>query len=319
MGANWFSHDSNARNSKKLIRLRQKHGASGYGVYWMLIERLRDEEAYTSDRDYEMIAFDLRVDVETIRSVVEDFGLFEVSEDGMYFHAPGLDERMELKDVRSAAGKKGAANRWGKNASRMAQNGKTIANDIANDDFANSIKDKISKEKKDKISISSSSSSPSPSVEVDPSEDEEQQEQFLSYMFFKNWAAPNKEMERFVAFNNTENRCWAKMDKTQRESALILWKQKPEQPPRFGKDYLGFWWKIYDKLIECKAPHAVRIHALSDNIKFSEKDGGAVIACPEDVRDFIEANIENGFRSVIRMHLFRPRGLNKMTYEVCPP
>ena len=96
MSASWFSHDSNARNSKKLIRLRQKHGASGYGVYWMLIERLRDEEGYTSDRDYEMISFDLRVDVEIIRSVVEDFGLFELSEDGRYFHAPGLDERMEL-------------------------------------------------------------------------------------------------------------------------------------------------------------------------------------------------------------------------------
>ncbi len=320
MSASWFSHDSNARNSKKLIRLRQKHGASGYGVYWMLIERLRDEEGYTSDRDYEMISFDLRVDVEIIRSVVEDFGLFELSEDGRYFHAPGLDERMELKDVRSAAGKKGAANRWSKNADRMAQNGKSMANGMAKDDFANSIKEKESKDKKEEISklSFSSPSSSSPSVEAESSEDEKQQEQILSYMFFKNWAAPGKEMERFIAFNNTDNRCWAKMNKTQQDSALILWKQKPEQPARFGKEYLAFWNKIYETLVLCNAPHGVIMHALSDNIRFDENTSGSVIHCPQDVRDFIEANMEK-FRTVIQTYLFRPRGLNQMSYRLCPP
>jgi len=318
MSASWFSHDSNARNSKKLIRLRQKHGASGYGVYWMLIERLRDEEGYTSDRDYEMISFDLRVDVEVIRSVVEDFGLFELSEDGKYFHAPGLDERMELKDVRSAAGKKGAANRWNKNADRMAQNGKSMANGMAKDDFANSIKE--SKEKKEEISklSFSSPSSSSPSVEASSSEDEKQQEQILSFMFFKNWAAPGKEMERFIAFNNTDSRCWAKMDKTQRDSALILWKQKPEMPPRFGKVYLKFWKEVYVMLGFCNAPHDIIMHALSDNIMFDEQNDGAVLQCPQDVRDFIEANIDK-FRPVIQRYLFLPRGLNKMSYRLCQP
>ena len=321
MSASWFSHDSNARNSKKLIRLRQRHGAAGYGVYWMLIERLRDEEGYVSDKDYEMIAFDLRVDVEIIRSVVEDFGLFEVSENGEYFHAPGLDERMELKDVRSDAGKKGAAKRWGKNADRMAQNGKSMANDMANEDFANSYKEKKRKDKKEEIRISSfsSPSSPSPSVEVELSEDEEQQEEILENFFFRNWASPNKEYERFIAFNNTDTRCWAKMDRTQRQSAVVLWKQKPEQPPRFTQPMLLFWSKIYGVMIDNNAPHQTLIHALSDNIRFIEKDNEATIYCPEDVRDFIEGNMENGFRSAIQTFLFRPRGLNKMTYQLCQP
>ena len=321
MSASWFSHDSNARNSKKLIRLRQKHGASGYGVYWMLIERLRDEAGYTSDRDYEMISFDLRVDVEIIRSVVEDFGLFELSEDGRYFHAPGLDERMELKDVRSAAGKKGAANRWNKNTDRMAQNGKSMANGMAKEDFANSIKEKESKEKKEEISklSFSSPSSSSPSVEVESSEDEEQKEKILEVFFFRNWAAPNKEYERLIAFNNTDTRCWAKMDKTQRHSAVILWKQKPEQAPRFPLDIIAFWKGIYDNLVYRKAPHSVLMHALSDNIRITENGQEATIYCPEDVRDFIEKNMENGFRPLIHEYLFRPRGLNKMSYRLCPP
>lgn len=113
MASSYFSHDSNARNSKKLLRLRQAHGAAGYGVYFMLLERLREEGGYTSDRDYDMIAYDLREDKELIRAVVEDFGLFEISSDGKQFQSKGFMERMELREIRSQAGRKGASGRWG--------------------------------------------------------------------------------------------------------------------------------------------------------------------------------------------------------------
>ena len=73
---NYFSHDSNARNDEKLVRLRMKQGAAGYGVYFMILERLREEADYMSAKDYNMIAFDLRVDAAIVKSVVEDFGLF---------------------------------------------------------------------------------------------------------------------------------------------------------------------------------------------------------------------------------------------------
>ena len=113
MALSHFSHDSNARNSKKLLRLRQAHGAAGYGVYFMLLERLREEGGYTSDRDYDMIAYDLREDKELIRAVVEDFGLFEISGDGKRFSSKGFLERMELSEIRAQAGRKGATGRWG--------------------------------------------------------------------------------------------------------------------------------------------------------------------------------------------------------------
>ena len=48
----YFPHDSNARNSDKLIRLRMRHKAAGYGVYFMILERLREEPEYTSVKDY---------------------------------------------------------------------------------------------------------------------------------------------------------------------------------------------------------------------------------------------------------------------------
>ena len=110
---NFFPHDSNARNSDRLIRLRAKHGAAGYGVYFMLVERLRDETNYVSARDYEMLAFDLRVDAELIRSVVEDYGLFELTDDGCGFYSDSFMRRMKIKDDKVEQAKRGAAAKWG--------------------------------------------------------------------------------------------------------------------------------------------------------------------------------------------------------------
>lgn len=47
---NYFPHDSDARNSDKLIRLRMRHKAAGYGVYFMILERMREESNYMSSK-----------------------------------------------------------------------------------------------------------------------------------------------------------------------------------------------------------------------------------------------------------------------------
>lgn len=115
---NYFSHDSNARNDEKLVRLRMKQGAAGYGVYFMILERLREEADYMSAKDYNMIAFDLRVDAAIVKSVVEDFGLFTFTDDGKCFYSESFTRRMDIKDQlrrqRSEGGKIGMKNRWKK-------------------------------------------------------------------------------------------------------------------------------------------------------------------------------------------------------------
>lgn len=84
----YFSHDSNARNDLKLIKVRMsKLGAADYGIYWMIIERLREEPNYMSIKDYNAIAFDLRVNDSDEKSVIEDFGLFDFTDDGKYFYS----------------------------------------------------------------------------------------------------------------------------------------------------------------------------------------------------------------------------------------
>ena len=114
----YFSHDSNARNSDKLMKVRMKLGAEGYGIFFMLIERLREEEGYKSTIDYDTLAFDLRVEPEKVKQVVENYDLFKITEDGKYFYSDSFNERMEMMDKRAqqriSKAKKAAEARWNK-------------------------------------------------------------------------------------------------------------------------------------------------------------------------------------------------------------
>ncbi len=97
-----FAHDSNARNSSKLITLRMAHGAAGYGLYFMLLERLRDASGYVEKLDYQVLAYDLRETPEMIRSVIEDFGLFTITPDGTSFYSETLTSRLSAQYVTAA-------------------------------------------------------------------------------------------------------------------------------------------------------------------------------------------------------------------------
>ena len=87
-----------------------RHKSAGYAVYFMIIERLRDEADYMSIKDYNVLAFDFRESAELVKSVVEDFGLFEFTEDRKKFYSLSFMERMEQMKLFSESGKKGGGN-----------------------------------------------------------------------------------------------------------------------------------------------------------------------------------------------------------------
>lgn len=93
----YFSHDSNARNDEKLLAVRMRFGAEGYGIYFMILERLMDSRDYLSVKDYNIIAFDFRVSSEKVKSIVEDFGLFVFTEDGKHFYSESFLNRIPKK------------------------------------------------------------------------------------------------------------------------------------------------------------------------------------------------------------------------------
>lgn len=149
---NYFPHDSNARNSDKLIPLRARFGAEGYGIYFMLIERLREEPSYMSVKDYNMLAFDFRVDAGKVKSVVEDFGLFAFTDDGKCFYSESLLRRMKLKDDKSEKARQSAKSRWTKKE-KTANADEIACERIANADEIDAIKLKETKEKESKREI----------------------------------------------------------------------------------------------------------------------------------------------------------------------
>lgn len=113
----YFSHDSNARNDVKVIKLRRQLGLEGYGLYWCLIEMLRDTPEYklpiTSIDD---IAFSLNISKEKVDTVINNYELFIV--DSEKFFSERLIRNMEkytqTKARLSEAGKAGMANRYNK-------------------------------------------------------------------------------------------------------------------------------------------------------------------------------------------------------------
>lgn len=115
---NSFPHDSGTRNNEKIIKLRMRHGAAGYGIYFMILERLWTSPGFVSVKDYNIIAFDLRVDAAIVKSIVEDFGLFVFTEDGKYFYSEEFKRQADLKDCakkrRQKIGKAAAEKRWAK-------------------------------------------------------------------------------------------------------------------------------------------------------------------------------------------------------------
>ena len=154
----YFPHDANARNDEKILAVRMKYGMEGYGIYFALIEKLLESTDYILLKDYNTIAFELRVGAEKVKSVVEDFGLFQFTEDGKLFYSDSLTARMtpleEVRDKRSIAGKIGAEKRW-KEKQKMASAIKNDSKPIANAIEKNSRVEKSIVEDKEKLSIES--------------------------------------------------------------------------------------------------------------------------------------------------------------------
>ena len=125
----YFSHDSNALSDPKILSMRCDYGFESYGLYWAIIEMLRNESNYKlplTKNTYRAIKMQTGTKIDNIEQFLKDCineyvgesgnGLF--NSDGKNFWSESLLRRMEkyetLKEKRSQAGKKAMQNRWGK-------------------------------------------------------------------------------------------------------------------------------------------------------------------------------------------------------------
>lgn len=131
----YFSHDYNARNDEKIKMLIRKHGMIGYGVFWAIVEDLYNN-ANALRTDYEGIAYDFRVDVSLIESIIKDFDLFVFEADT--FGSLSVQKRIDERDSKSVKARESAHKRW------------TNANAMQSQCEGNAIKESKGKEIKEK-------------------------------------------------------------------------------------------------------------------------------------------------------------------------
>ena len=156
----YFTHDSNAKDDPKCVLMIEQLGMEGYGIYWMLVETLRDQPDYTYPvANIPALARRYNTSAEKVRTVVYNYALFTVKDDLIFF-SESLNRRMqafnERRAKRSDAGRLGMIRRWGDNnaITPLLQKDNTV--------ITNKVKESIVKEKE---SIEKSVTFVAPSLE----------------------------------------------------------------------------------------------------------------------------------------------------------
>jgi hypothetical protein len=122
----YFTHDYNARNDDKILELRANFGAEGYGVFWMIVETMAENEhgglkasllgglslgyGIPKEKLISIIGFCLSVEL-----------FFE--KDGFYFSNRLLGHK-KFREFFAEKGREGAKKRWGDKGGYSGANAK---------------------------------------------------------------------------------------------------------------------------------------------------------------------------------------------------
>lgn len=108
--AYYFSHDSSASRDIKMLKLKHKHGWEGIGLFWAIVETLRESTDYQFQSDeasIELLSTILGIDNAKLNLILNtcfEVGLFE--NNGTFFYSNSLNERMSEMNKRRENGYK---------------------------------------------------------------------------------------------------------------------------------------------------------------------------------------------------------------------
>ena len=163
--AYYFSHDSNSKDDPKCVLLIEQLGLEGYGIFWILVETLRDQPDYKYPISLiPAIARRYNSTTQKVETVVKSYNLFQFTEDEFFFSTSLMDRMEYLEKYRlkkSIAGKKGNEVRWNNQLS-IAEVSQCDGNAITPQ--SQSIASKV---KESKVKISKVKESKDKNIEVD--------------------------------------------------------------------------------------------------------------------------------------------------------
>ena len=173
----YFPHEIRTRNDEAVMELIECEGASGYGIYWALIEYLRTQEDYVGKMvAVKTIARQMRTKPYKVDSVLRNYGLFVI--DGKTFRSAKLESVMKpLDDKRMAV-----EARCRRNAAAIQEQCSGSAEAVSEQNLDNSLetnsdssenaflikKNKVKENKEDTSSSISSSSAEAAEEETKP-------------------------------------------------------------------------------------------------------------------------------------------------------
>lgn len=202
----WFSHDSNASEDEKCILLIDQMGLEGYGIFWVLVEKLRNQADYKLKfKVVPGIAKRYGTSTEKMTTVIKEYELFQYDDDG-FFYSESLNKRMEIweekKKRRTEIARNAAIKRHEdeRNAKALLEHNPSNAqamliDTIIEDDRIeqNRTKNNIKKEIKDNKSFSNENEAP-PKVKFDE----------LKKLWNNN--AEGKEISKVIKISDTRQR-----------------------------------------------------------------------------------------------------------------
>lgn len=137
----YFSHDIDARNDKKIAKLMFKFDWKGYGIYWGIVEFLHNNDNVINQDELPVLAKNLNCDFDILKSIVFDFELFFIEKNKIFSKriAKNLKQQKEISKKRKEAINK----RW--------QSKQVDTNVLQTEYKSNTIKVKESKVKESKV------------------------------------------------------------------------------------------------------------------------------------------------------------------------
>jgi hypothetical protein len=113
----YFPHFANARHDRRIKRVRKELGLEGYGIFFMLLEVLREQSEYRYPmEDVDLLADEFGTSEQKVRTVLSNYGLFEIDGEEHFFSSKlimYLKPYLDGKERKRIAGIKGNLIRYG--------------------------------------------------------------------------------------------------------------------------------------------------------------------------------------------------------------
>ncbi len=108
----FFSHDYAPLEDKNLLKLFIIMGAEGYGIYWLVVEFMHQNSFVVGEED--LLAYKFHIDVEKIKKVMNDFGLFRIEkkEDFCVYISDRILRNLNYVETKNEDKKQAANTRW---------------------------------------------------------------------------------------------------------------------------------------------------------------------------------------------------------------